>query len=637
MTIKQLVKFAGILILILAIMGGNVLFVAAEQAAPNTAYDVDTTGDASDSTPGDGFCNDGTNHCSLRAAIQEANAHAGKDTVTFSISEGTLPIPRVILIGSPGLPAVTESIVIDGSTQSNGAEIQLTGTSAGSVDGLTLKAGISLIKRITIDNFENSGIVITGTATVSITGNIIDSNGRNGIVITNSGNKIGGTSAAERNYIRNNGASDIGDGIYLAKYSQPVTNNRIQGNYIGVNNAGTAAAPNADSGIRLYDAFTNTIGGTNPGAGNVIAGSSSGYDTGITISDGGFNTIQGNKIGTDASGTAVIGLFNGIRIISSKNNVIGGADSGAHNLVSGCGKFAIQITSSGDSDTDDNQVIGNYIGTDITGLNALMNGTGVHVDKANGTIIGGTESGAGNLISANDIGIDLQDEAIDTLILNNRIGVKADGGPRSNFRFGIRLSGAGNMNNQVGGIAANEGNIIAYNGWHDEASGILIVNGAKNNPLRGNSILYNGYYATTAPYRLGIDLGGTGEDGVTPNDTLDPDTGSNNLQNYPILTSWSISAGGITLNGTLNSTASTTIDIDFYGNSVCDPSGYGEGEWYMGSKQVTTNGSGNATFSQSLKPALYFTATATDPSGNTSEFSNCLKGPEMVFLPVVLR
>jgi hypothetical protein len=142
--------------------------------------------------------------------------------------------------------------------------------------------------------------------------------------------------------------------------------------------------------------------------------------------------------------------------------------------------------------------------------------------------------------------------------------------------------------------------------------------GTINWPILGNSIFANG--------GMGISL--TGSDMPTQNDAGDGDTGPNRLQNYPVITSALISSSMATISGTLNSTPNTAFRIEFFASDRCDASGYGEGHSFIGFLDpVTTNVSGNASFS---KPALsvssgdlIFTATATDPDGNTSEFSQC--------------
>ncbi len=149
-------------------------------------------------------------------------------------------------------------------------------------------------------------------------------------------------------------------------------------------------------------------------------------------------------------------------------------------------------------------------------------------------------------------------------------------------------------------------------------NGIRITNGT-GNLISSNSIQSNG--------GLGIDLGGNG---VTPNDTGDPDNGPNNLQNFPVLESVSLSTGTITISGSLNSGASKTYILQFFASKLADSTGYGEGQTYLGSKTLTTGTNGNAvftaTFSIKSSSGTVITATATDPLGNTSEFSKSVGG-----------
>ena len=153
-------------------------------------------------------------------------------------------------------------------------------------------------------------------------------------------------------------------------------------------------------------------------------------------------------------------------------------------------------------------------------------------------------------------------------------------------------------------------NVISGN----TGNGVTILDSGSN----GNAILSNSIYDNGG---LGIDLGG---DGVTPNDTNDIDTGPNNLQNYPVLISITTSGGNVNIVGTLNSIANTTFRLEFFGAGVVDPSDFGEGRFFLGSSNVTTDGSSNASFDLNfpLVPGVgRITATATDPNGNTSEFS----------------
>jgi uncharacterized repeat protein (TIGR01451 family) len=161
---------------------------------------------------------------------------------------------------------------------------------------------------------------------------------------------------------------------------------------------------------------------------------------------------------------------------------------------------------------------------------------------------------------------------------------------------------------------------VGRNTINGNGAGVLLETGGTGIVLSANSIFNN--------QGLGIDLG---NDGVTANDAGDPDTGPNNLQNYPVLTAMSSSGGNTTIQGTLNSTPNTTFKLEFFSNASCNPTGFGQGETFLGTQQVTTDGNGNVAFTAqltgiSLPAGTAVTATATDPGNNTSEFSKCLSG-----------
>jgi hypothetical protein len=162
------------------------------------------------------------------------------------------------------------------------------------------------------------------------------------------------------------------------------------------------------------------------------------------------------------------------------------------------------------------------------------------------------------------------------------------------------------------------GNIIAYN----NINGVQVEENVGS--ATGNRIQANAIFTNTA---LGIDLIGPG--GVNANDGPgDPDLGPNNLQNYPVLTGASSSATTITITGAITSALNTTFSLEFFTNSVCDPSGNGEGEKFLGAADRTTDATGFEPFIVSFPVPIplngqFVTATATDPNGNTSEFSAC--------------
>jgi hypothetical protein len=200
-------------------------------------------------------------------------------------------------------------------------------------------------------------------------------------------------------------------------------------------------------------------------------------------------------------------------------------------------------------------------------------------------------------------------------VQGNFIGTDAGGTlPLPNDGSGVSFFDA--AGNTVGGTAPGAGNVIAFN----LGSGVALSD--RDLPVNANAILGNSIFDNQD---LGIDLA---EDGVTPNDAGDADTGVNELQNFPVLTSVSGTPGALTVQGTLNSTPSSTFTVELFASSAVDPSGNGEGRFFLGSTGVTTDAGGNGpfTFNSVVSPINggVLTATATDAAGNTSEFSGAL-------------
>jgi hypothetical protein len=233
---------------------------------------------------------------------------------------------------------------------------------------------------------------------------------------------------------------------------------------------------------------------------------------------------------------------------------------------------------------------------------------GIYILSSNNTI-GGLVAGARNVVSGNSIGIQISQGFVSgNVVQGNFVGLNASGtGPLPNTQQGILILGA--INNTIGGTQSEASNKIAFNG----GPGVGVSSGS-GDVIRGNSIFSNG--------GLGIDLGA---DGVTPNDLGDGDTGSNQLQNFPVISGIQSTSNSTTIQGSLKSTTNTAFQIDFYSNAAVDPSGNGEGARFLGTTSVNTNGNGDATINATLPISLVagqvITATATDPNGNTSEFS----------------
>jgi uncharacterized repeat protein (TIGR01451 family) len=350
---------------------------------------------------------------------------------------------------------------------------------------------------------------------------------------------------------------------------------------------------------------------------------------GIRVTGNG-NTIVGNYIGTDPMGTVALGNGEfGIQINSS-NNVVGGATLAARNLLSSNHSGGVTITGPSSSlMATGNMIQGNFIGTDVTGTAALPNFIGVQLaqDEENNTI-GGTAAGEGNLISGNTRGgIDVSHPNSDTsagnVIQGNFIGTTFNGtGALGNTGFGVFVSLPPNSvdcaNNIIGGSVAGA-NVIAFN----TGTGVVIGGNAQDTGTVGNLIRFNSIYSNG----FGI---GLGNNGVTPNHSGGAIPGPNNFQNFPVITSV-VAGSSTTVNGTFNSGANMTYTLDFYASPAPDATGFGQGKRYLSSEPVTTDSSGNATFSFSLtastSPGEWITATATDASGDTSEFSQAVQAP----------
>jgi uncharacterized repeat protein (TIGR01451 family)/CSLREA domain-containing protein len=314
--------------------------------------------------------------------------------------------------------------------------------------------------------------------------------------------------------------------------------------------------------------------------------------------------VQGNYIGTDLAGEATLpnagsGVATGL---GAASDVIGGDTALKRNVISGNRDGVVVASTTGKA-----IVQGNYIGTDAAGTVALGNSEdGIRV-ASHGSLIGGTGPGEGNVISgngANGVRV-LGTQGNRNRIQGNLIGTDVNGtGTLGNVGVGVSVEGTQNR--------VNGGNVITHN-----ATGVVVF-GYERNAIRRNSIVGNS--------GLGIDLGA---DGVTPNDAGDADFGSNQLQNFPVISLAAVANGNDFIWGSLNSTASSSFLLDFFSNPACDGSGNGEGKNFIGSTLVTTNANGNASFSVSF-PAVattdsFFTATATDTVGDTSEFSACVQ------------
>lgn len=550
-------------------------------ASTGLTFVVNSTGNGSDAHIGDGTCSTSTGVCTLRAAIQEADAQTSAVAIDFAIS-GTGPFTIAPASHLPNLTN-TAGITIDGYTQPGAApntaehgsnatlEIQLSGQGPNGFDALEATAGTNTIRGLSIYNFKHAlWFEGTGTSFNQVLGDFICTNAAGtwrapavnssagGILIQDgsSHNYVGVSSS----YNPANGPPDVGDRNIISGcahrgviISYIHTNyNVVQDNVVGLNPSGTAALPNWSHGIDInFEAQHNLVGGPNPGEGNVVSGN---IQEGVEVSHGNhnwYNDVVGNFIGTGIDGTtapsyAANGMM-GIRLEGEKT-------------CDPCSPGA------GYSQVYDNVVVNNA--------------EGVLIDK-------GQQHNS---------------------IHDNWIGELPNGTPAPNKQYGVRIE-HGAVYNTVG-----PGNVIAYNPVGIEmdptesqppSSFVL--------PTFNNTITRNSIHDNT---KLGIDL--------TPyNQANVGNTHTNvNVENgiaTPVL-------GSVTANS-VSGTACDSCKVEVYQADISSISStftlrnYGQGETYLGT--TTANGSGAWSFTPpaQLAQGEVVTADATDGTGDTSEFA----------------
>ena len=560
---------------------------------------------------------DGITLISAPGNLISNNLISGNGKVGISISGGSAAKGNLLLgnfIGTDVNGRIALGNHYSGIWVSGAGSNQIGGLNVGEGNVISgnLQDGIYLTNGLT------GNLVVGNVIGLSAAGTNAVPNGFNGISI-NSGksNTIGGAVSSARNVISGN----LYNGIEMFQVTD--SGNAVLGNFIGTDITGTKAVGNQKIGVRVA-ASSNFIGGI--GAGNVISGNGQlgVYINGINGNVTG-NVIQGNLIGLDASGAN--GLGNGqaaIGINGAANNQIGGLRAGARNVLSasiisgGVGGFGITIINAG---ATNNIIQGNYIGTDITGMVGRGNAAlGIDIENANGTQIGGTAAGAGNLISANNSQGIYFTNASGSVVQGNLVGTKADGvSDLGNYSHGIVLL-AGSSNNIIGGTTLGAANVFAYARAGVGDGGVRVKDGAYNNLISGNSIFSND--------GLGIDLGVYRVTPIYPCESGIPANAANAGQNYPTLSN--VYSGTLTrVRGTMNGQTGKTYTLQFFASPTGDTNGYGEGQVYLGQTNVTLGGTCSADFTAYLTALVasgwVVTATATDVNNNTSEFSNWVR------------
>lgn len=480
---------------------------------------------------------------SLRQAILDANAAAGADVIGFNIGSGG---PQTIALIS-ALPTITGTVIIDGATQpgySGVPIIELNGAGA-SGDGLNITASNSTVRSLVINRFSSDGIEIRNSSGnvvegcyigTDVGGTLDQGNAQFGInVIASTNTRIGGGTVDARNVISGNNWGGVqidfgvntvqgnyigtdkdgelalgnsGNGINIPNVGSATTtilNNLIssnssngiqtgsgttativRGNLIGTDKDGNTDLGNIADGVILGSGTASIIGGTTPSDRNVISGNNG---SGIVLFVAGV-TVQGNYIGTDINGTTALGNTRDGISLARDNATIGGITgttpggncTGACNLISGNGLNG--IVSSGNN----NVVLGNYIGTDVTGNVDLGNSqSGVVLSNTfNGLTIGGTTAAARNVISGNNLhGVSLIGSG--ATVQGNYIGLNVTGtSDLGNTQSGVSITNF-SANNLIGGTTAGAGNVISGNNTNGICACSSFVS-PNTNLIQGNLI-----------------------------------------------------------------------------------------------------------------------------------------------------
>jgi uncharacterized repeat protein (TIGR01451 family) len=475
---------------------------------------------------------------SLRDAINQANANPGADIISFNLPTGQLKISP-----TSELPILTGDTIIDGTTQPGFTGIpmiELDGTNAGTANGIQFDSVTGSLQSLVINNFQQGGAI-----------NILNANAVS-----------------------------------------------VTGSYLGTNSSGTVAAANG-YGVIINDSTNIAIGNSGTNGRNIISGN---LAEGIYANNAISPVISNNYIGTNVTGTSALSNSRGIRLIGNSYATstfakIGLPTINSGNLISGNKENGIRA----------DYAYGTEINNNIIGLNAAQSAAIPNATSSNiyagilfqGTAqnikVGDTMAYGGNVISGNNgNGIEFRDDTVSrSKISNNIIGTNAS----SAAGLGNALNGVLMYNAQdivIGGIGANTGNTIANNGKH----GVSVEEGASApTPPQNISILGNSIRNNT---NLGINLENISENAnfIDPNDTLDADTGPNDLQNYPEITTQTINATDITVSGTINSQANNKYRVELFATSpTFNDATDREGKEYLGFQQITTDASGNSNWS----------------------------------------
>jgi hypothetical protein len=525
----------------------TLLLALAGSVHASTTWLVDSDADSADVMAGDGVCDDGTGHCTLRAAIVEAQSG---DAIHFNLGAG-VPLVTVGTINGDPLPIIRAAVSIDGAT-GGATRVELNGPHAwiggAYAHGLTIAASGASVRHMVINGFSGAGIDVDGDGVtgVTITDNFIGTDATGMLGVSNSY----GIDLAERtsaNVVQDNVLSGNDyDGIEVRGRDQ-----LVQGNWVGLDATGAGRVQNNYTGITIHGSGQQVIG-------NVVAGQLGEPDentmgAGIVVLDGDGHLIADNRLGWDSAGTTALPNTLGVVLVSGSGITI------QHNVVA----------------------------------NSLV--AGITLSDNFGPLSG-------------------------VLVTGNQI----DAGTAENTSYGILVVGPTTTHNII------QDNLITRNG----AGGISTYDlfgirgpAGPGNMIRGNSIFANGGLGISLTT---VEAPTSDPASATPNDPGDADSGPNDLQNYPVLSSVGAAVGArhprARVEGTLNSLPGRYI-LEFFANS----SG-AQGERLLLTKKVKIKpNETTVTFRTRVKDigsGEIVTVTATSLADfSTSEFSPGLAVP----------
>jgi hypothetical protein len=386
-------------------------------------------------------------------------------------------------------------------TASSGSAAAANGNNGVEIAGSNNTIGFAVGPHVLISGNAGDGILLDSGATgnlvqggyvgINFAGTAALANGGNGVEVDGVNNTIGYASRGGRNVISGN----VNDGILLGS---SVTGDLVLGNYVGTNAAGSAAVANSGNGVEIFGT-SNTVGGTSAVNRNLISGNAV---NGIALgSSANNNVVLGNYIGTNASGGSALGnRGNGVEVLSSYNT-IGGTAAGSRNIISANAQDGVLLDSSAFANT----VLGNLLGTNVSGALALGNSSnGVEVLGSFNTI-GGTSYYARNIISGNLFnGVALDSGASYTALQGNFIGLTFGGAAAlGNSGNGVEVDG---VNNTVGGAGSTARNVISGN----FLDGVYIAHGASGVAVQGNYIGTNNAGTAALGNGTGVEVGANG-------------------------------------------------------------------------------------------------------------------------------